>query len=318
VERHENDVVEIAREAAARARGQVGECARLLLGPRPVAGEHFEEDDAERVDVAGRGDRRALELFGAGVFGREGQTGAARQGFAGIAVVFGQQLGDAEVEQFGSAVGSDEDVSGLEVAVHDEVAMGVGDGVADLVDQAAALLRAEAALVAKAVDGQAVDVIHGDPGAAVGSGSGVEQAGDGGVLKRGKDALLAAQALDDGGGVHAALDDLDGDALLEFAVGARGEVDDGHAAAPDLALQTIWPEHAAGRRLVFENAGGAGVDGVEEGRLLGGVVAQQGEDFFAKLGIVGALPAQEERPLAGRQFGGGEKEGFDLGPAVGR
>jgi len=28
-----------------------------------------------------------------------------------------------EVEQFGSAVGSDEDVSGLEVAVHDEVAM---------------------------------------------------------------------------------------------------------------------------------------------------------------------------------------------------
>ncbi len=37
------------------------------------------------------------------------------------------QLGDAEIEQLGLAAGVDQDVAGLDVAVHHQVAVGEGD-----------------------------------------------------------------------------------------------------------------------------------------------------------------------------------------------
>ena len=46
-----------------------------------------------------------------------------------------EQLGDAEVQQPHLAVGADEDVCRLEVAVHDELAMCVRHGVGDLREQ---------------------------------------------------------------------------------------------------------------------------------------------------------------------------------------
>ena len=88
------------------------------------AGEEDEEEDAERIDVAGRGDGAGEDLFGAGIFGGEGSDGVAA-GFGG------EQAGDAEIEQLGRAVGGDEDVARFEIAVDDEVAMGVLDGLAD-------------------------------------------------------------------------------------------------------------------------------------------------------------------------------------------
>ena len=47
---------------------------------------------------------------------------------------FLEQLGDAEVEQLGDAVGRDQDVRGLDVAVDDQALMGVMDGVAHLAE----------------------------------------------------------------------------------------------------------------------------------------------------------------------------------------
>jgi hypothetical protein len=57
------------------------------------------------------------------------------------------------------------------------------------------------------------------------------------VLEARQNLPLAAEAADDAVGVHAALEDFDGDALLERVVGADAQVDGAHAAVADLAEQ---------------------------------------------------------------------------------
>lgn len=101
-----------------------------------AAGEEFEEHSAERIDVGGGGDGLAGDLFGTGVIGREERMHGRRH-----AVIDADQLGDAEVEEFGSPVGIDEDIGRFEIAVNDEVAMGVGDGVANGGEDGAAIVE---------------------------------------------------------------------------------------------------------------------------------------------------------------------------------
>ena len=93
---------------------------------RQSLGEQLVEYDSEGVDVGG--DRNALteDLLGAGV----GQRHRPPLG-EGLRLLAGarDELGDTEVEQLhGSALG-DEDVAGLEVAVHDPRPVGELDGL---------------------------------------------------------------------------------------------------------------------------------------------------------------------------------------------
>ena len=89
--------------------------------PRPDAGEHLVQDDAERVDVRRRGRRLAAGLFRAevvdGPHGRPGQ----RQ------LRLGDRPGDAEVGDLHLAVAADEDVAGLDVAVDEPGGVGRGE-----------------------------------------------------------------------------------------------------------------------------------------------------------------------------------------------
>jgi hypothetical protein len=59
-----------------------------------------------------------------------------------------EQLGDAEIEQLDLALGIDQRVGRFQVAMDDEVAMRVGDGVANLREQLEALVERGAAHVA--------------------------------------------------------------------------------------------------------------------------------------------------------------------------
>src|SRR5690606_37919070 len=110
------------------------ESARDLVRPQSAelpgasTGEQLVEQDTELIDVAGGRDRPAARLFGRGVIGRERSGAGARQ--AVRVAVSRDELRDAEVDETELAVGSDEQIGGLEVAVDDEVAVGVGDGAA--------------------------------------------------------------------------------------------------------------------------------------------------------------------------------------------
>src|SRR5262245_44934827 len=65
------------------------------------------------------------------------------------------------------------------------------------------------------------------------------------MLEPGEDLPLAQEAAQDLVRVHAALDEFEGDALLEVAVGALGEPDGAHAAAAQLFEQAVATDDAA-------------------------------------------------------------------------
>ena len=109
-----------------------------------------------------------------------------------------QEAGDAEVEQLDRAVGRDEDVAGLEVAVHDQVLVGVLDRRTDLAQELEP--RAQRELVRGSVVGDRtpVDVLHDDVGLPVGRDAAIEEGGDVLVIEVGEDLALKDKKIADG------------------------------------------------------------------------------------------------------------------------
>ncbi len=206
---------------------------------RQPAGEQPEEQDAERVDVGGGGDLGAGDLLGrrvggghrphrgAGLLDREGHRRRI------------EQLGDAEVEQLGLAFAVDQDVRRLEVAVHHQVLVGVGDRRADVDEELQPFLERQLVLLAVGVERQAVDVLEHEVGAAVGGGAAFEKPGDVGMVEAGEDLPLGEEALVDDRQVLAGADDLDRHLALEFLVAPLGQVDHPHAAAAQHLEQPV-------------------------------------------------------------------------------
>ena len=179
-----DDVVEVAGErlaqAVARRRAllrtaEQGRHARrfhivqraqqLIARCRPdrhgaAAGQQLVKQHAERVDVGRGGHRLAEQLLGRGVFGREQLRIGARQRRAVAGGFVFEQLGDAEIEQLDAAVVIDEHVQRLDVAMHDQVRVRVGDGREHVEEQADARFAVEPLQVAVAIDGAAFRCIR--------------------------------------------------------------------------------------------------------------------------------------------------------------
>ena len=79
------------------------------------AGQHFVEDDAERVDVGALVDLLAEDLLGRHVLRRADDVA----GLGELRVAFALRGGDAEVHDLEQAFLVDQHVRGLEVAMHD-------------------------------------------------------------------------------------------------------------------------------------------------------------------------------------------------------
>ena len=115
----------------------------------------------------------------------------------------------------------------------DQVLVGVLDRRADLAEEVQPRGGVQALRVAVVDDRLALDVLHHEVGQAVRRRAAVEQAGDVRVLEAGEDLPLVPEAPHDRLGVHAALEHLDRDALLELVVVADAEVHRAHAAAAE-------------------------------------------------------------------------------------
>ena len=119
-QRLEHDVVEVAAQGTAqRARRHRGGRSHVLpVGTVPA--EQLVEDHAQRIDVAGRRHPAPALLLRARVV--RGQQAQDRGRLVqALRDVWAQQLGDPEVEQLRIAVGRDQDVRRLEVAMDDQV-----------------------------------------------------------------------------------------------------------------------------------------------------------------------------------------------------
>ncbi|MBV6430200.1 MAG: hypothetical protein IANPNBLG_00304 [Bryobacteraceae bacterium] len=119
--------------------------------------------------------------------------------------------------------------------------MGVLDGRADLPEEFKTGGDAQPVGLGVFGDGlAALDVLHGEVREAVTSDAAIEQLSDVRVLEAGKDLTLLLEALQDDGGVHAAADKFDGNALLKLVVIADGKEDGSHASTAN------WLEDAVG------------------------------------------------------------------------
>jgi hypothetical protein len=239
--------------------------------------------------------------------------GTGHRVFIGL---LGERLGDPEVEQSDLPGGGDEDVRWLQVAVDHEVSMGVLHRLADADEHREPLLDPQPARVAVVVQGHPVHVLHGEPGLALRRDPAVEQPGDVGVIQAGEDLPFGEEAAEDLVGVHAALDQLEGDPLLELPVGALGEIDDPHPAAPQLADRAIRPDPLL-HPLVLQLEHGPGDErggALEE--PLRRSPCQHRLDFGPQIGVTGAHLIEERQPLFQRQVQGAVEDPRDDSPAL--
>ena len=222
------------REAGSRLREtQRQERERRGGHERRPAGEHLEEDRAERVDVAASIERGVVRLLRAHVGGRADQQ--SRLGEAGLG-------GDAHRASH-AEIGDDrvafleEDVLRLHVAVDHLLAVSVVERVGHLARQPERLRRRQAALpVEQVAEGAAFDVGRDVIEEAAGLARVVERQQVGVLQARGDLDLaqeaLGAELLADSRLKHLERDD----AVVPEVVGA---VDHRHPAMPDLPLDGI-------------------------------------------------------------------------------
>ncbi len=160
---------------------------------RPDTREQLVEHCAQRIDVGCGRHRLALHLLRAGVIRRHQVGPGGRERFG--ARRFGiQQLGDAEIEQFRYAIGVHQDVAGFEIAVNDQLLVGVLDGVGHLPEQFQALAYRQLVRVGEGDQRLAVDALHDDVRRTVLSGAAIEQTGDVGMFERGQNPALLQEA----------------------------------------------------------------------------------------------------------------------------
>ena len=229
----------VALEAGERGVG-VG-----LAEERHAAGEALVQHERERVEVGAAVEAATADLLGRQVLGRAHHHVVARE----VVVAGGETLGDAEVGEQHAAVGRDEDVAGLHVAVDEAGAVRLveraGDGGADVDGE----LGAEPLLgVEQLAQALAVDELHHDGLAAVVH-EHVVDGDDVRVAEAGDRDRLAPEALGDhrvGGEVGA--QPLDRDLAVEVDVGRDPHL--GHAALTDATLQLVAAgEHLTGGRV---------------------------------------------------------------------
>ena len=136
----------------------------------------------------------------------------------------------------GTPSARDQDVRGLDVAVHHQVLVRVLHRGADLAEEVDPGVEPQAVPVAVLVDGRALDVLHDQVRPAVVGRAAVQQARDAGVVEGGQDLAFGAEPGREVGAVRPVAQDLEGDLLLVGVVGAHREVHGAHAAFAEPGL----------------------------------------------------------------------------------
>ncbi len=213
----------------------VGDADGVLAAERWLAGDHLVQHDPERVEVAARVGLGALRLLG-----REVRGGAHHRADLGEVVLARgvHRSGDAEVGHLHLAVGPDQDVGRLDVAVHDTAGVGVAEGSRHLVGDLGGLHAVDVAVGSQDVGkGATLHVLHRHE-VGVGVLAPVVHGDDVGVGQVGRGLGLAAEPLDEvrvGGELGE--QHLDGHQTVEQQVAGQEHV--GHAAAPDALLDFV-------------------------------------------------------------------------------
>ncbi len=222
----------VAQIGRALGRDPVRDLHRVAALARLLPAERLERDRGQRVDVRRRPRLATVELLRRHVRRGAEHRAAARDPRA----VRGGR--NAEVGELRHAVLADQDVSGLDVAMHHSLRVRVVERLAEVEHHPPDLLRPHRAAPEHTRQRLAVHVLHDDQHALV-VGGGVEHRDEVRVVQRCAELRLAGEALLDVGravGVQA----LDGNLAAETLVLA--EEDGGHAAGaevPDYPITAV-------------------------------------------------------------------------------
>ena len=211
-----------------------------------------------------------------------------------------------------------EDVARLQIAVDDELAVRVGDGVADLREQRQPGLDAQVVAVGVGRDGLAFHVLHREEGAPVVRCPAIQEPRDAGVLQPREDPPLGAEPREEAvrqPGAH----ELERDPLLERPVGALRQHDGAHPAAPDLANHPVRPDDRPRREALWPRRGVEQLAEALGGVQHGGVRGVGGEHRLGPLAeAVGeVLRVQVGALLVGREVERGVEERVQAFPVGG-
>ena len=182
-------------------------------------------------------------------------------------------------------------------------------------------VHGQPARVAPLVDRFAFDVFHCEPVCAIGGDAAVEQSGNVGVVERCENpAFLDEPPQQVVIGRQPAPHELQRDTLREVCL-AFGEVDDAHAAATDLAKDTIRPDaerHARwhGLRRVGRQCGCDVSQGCGEERVVALAGIDQREYFGAKGLVITARVSEPDLAIGSRDIEGSVHEPLDPFPAL--
>src|SRR6185312_12595265 len=225
-------------------------------------------------------------------------------------------LGDSEVEQLRLSLRGDQNVGGLEVAVNQQALVGVLDGGADLLEKEEALVDGQPVVVAILVDGQSLDQLHDEIGAAVVRAPAVVEARDVGMLEAGEDLPFGDEAVEGLGAGQAGAEDLDGDVPLVVLILPAGEIDGSHAAAADPPQQPVGAE-AAAFLLIVEPQPQQLVGRALQETAFFSVGGEQSLHLAPESSVSGAGGVEQSRPLRRRAIQGLREKAVHLVPAFG-
>ena len=219
---------------------------------RAGAGQQPVHHDAQAVDIAGRAERLAANRLRARVVGRHGTPALLRELRLLCQLAF-HQLGDAEVEQAHLALCGDENVGGLEVAVHHQPRVGMRHRACDLQHQPQALRHRQRTAFAIGIDSFAFDVFERKVRAAMFIDTSVVKARDVRVAQARQNVVLAAHALGQAARPAQARQ-LQRHRALQAAVDPLGQPHQPHAPDTELADQPVRADLRAGRDRIFLQA----------------------------------------------------------------
>ncbi len=217
---------------------------------RPVTAQQLVQKHAERIHIRRWRDRRALHLLRRSILRRH-QAHRGRGWIVGDVAreIRVQKFRDAKVEQLRHAFAGHQDVRRLDVAMHDLFLVRVVNGVANTAKQFQPVGDAQLAVVAVLVEGLAAfDELHHKVRQPIVRRPAVQQSRNVRMIERRQDLPFFAKAPQDKVRIHAALDQLDRDALAELCH-ADGFVDRAHAAAANLAHNLVRAEPLAEQRI---------------------------------------------------------------------
>ena len=219
---------------------------------RPPPGHQLVKHHAQRIDVRGGGQRLAFDLFRAGI-GQGQRLGAG--GGGGNVNVFVDDSRNAEIQQLRLAIFRYQDIRRLDVAMDDEVAMGVLHRRAHLKEQQHALAQVGPMVFAPGIDALALDVLHRQERLAVCQHAAIEQMRNARMLQPRQHLPLAGEALQQHRrAFRRRLQEFQRHLLHEITVGALGQVDRAHAAFTQAAQQAVMPGRR-GLRIVAAEVG---------------------------------------------------------------